>query len=74
MKTAIKIHNQTYTHMGEYVLLLTIDLEECQQKNVKALAKWLSWLGHWPLHQKVAGLIPAQGMNRRQLTDVSLSH
>ena len=51
-----------------------------------ALARWLSWLKHCPVHRKVvgsvpgqahtqvAGLIPAQGVYRRQLIDVSLSH
>ena len=24
------------------------------------LAGWLSWLEHYPIHQKVAGLIPGQ--------------
>ena len=27
-----------------------------------ALAGWLRWLEHLPMHQKVAGLIPRQGM------------
>ena len=35
---------------------------ECITKNMAlALAGWLSWLEHHPLHQKVAGSIPSQG-------------
>ena len=26
------------------------------------LAGWLSWLEHYPIHQKVVGLIPSQGV------------
>ena len=33
-----------------------------EKKNrTRALAGWLSWLEHHPVHQKVAGLIPEQG-------------
>ena len=28
---------------------------------VMASAWWLSWLGHWIIHQKVVGSIPGQG-------------
>ena len=38
-----------------------------------ALARWLSWLEHHPIHQKVAGSIPGRGAHGRQLVDVSLS-
>ena len=38
---------------------------ECYKKSVqravRALAGWLSWLEHFLVHQKVAGLIPTQG-------------
>ena len=38
-----------------------------------ALAGWLSWLEHHPVHQKVAGSMPSQDVYRRQPIDVSLS-
>ena len=38
------------------------------------LARWFSWLEHCSIHQKAVGLIPGQGVYRRQLVDVSLSH
>ena len=50
-----------------------------------ALVRWLSWLEHYPIHQKDAGSIPSQGTYlackfnpwlgayERQLTNVSLS-
>ena len=31
------------------------------KKEMSALAQWLSWLEHCPIHQKVAGSIPSQG-------------
>ena len=52
-----------------------------------ALAGWISWFEHCPMHQKVAGSIPGQGtlpkvvgsissrgMCRKQWIDVCLSH
>ena len=39
-----------------------------------ALACWLSWSECQPIRQKVAGLIPGQGLQRRQPAGVSLSH
>ena len=39
----------------------------------RSLAGWLSWLGHLPVHQKVTGSIPGQGMFGRQPMDASLS-
>ena len=43
---------------------------------LRALARWLSWLEHHPIHQKVAGSIPSWGGNQSKLshTVVSLSH
>ena len=49
-----------------------------------ALAGWLNWLEHHPIHQKVVGLIPSQGTYlgcrfngwgayRRQPIDVSFT-
>ena len=38
------------------------------------LARQLSWLEHCPVRQKVVGLIPSQGVHKRQLIGVSLSH
>ena len=38
-----------------------------------ALARWLSWLEHWPIHQKVASLIPGLDTYGRQPIDVSLT-
>ena len=40
----------------------------------RALARWLSWLGRHPVHQKVAGLIPSRGVYGKQSIEVSLSH
>ena len=42
-------------------------------ENATVLARWLSWLERRPIHQKVAGSVPGQGMYERQLIDVSLS-
>nr|KAF6360086.1 hypothetical protein mMyoMyo1_011044 [Myotis myotis] len=34
---------------------------ELQESNQLALAGWLTWLEHCPMHQKVEGSIPSQG-------------
>ena len=39
-----------------------------------SLTVWLSWLEHYPVQQKVVGLVPGWGAYRRQLIHVSLSH
>ena len=43
------------------------------KKDNSALARWLSWLEHCPIYQKVVGLIPSQGKYERQPIDLSLS-
>ena len=44
------------------------------QNIILALARWLGWLEHHPVHQKVVGSVASWVTYRRQLTDVSLSH
>ena len=39
------------------------------QKYSFALARWLSWLEHLPIHQKVAGSIPPQPGCIQEATD-----
>ena len=39
-----------------------------------ALAGWLGWLEHRPVHQKAAGSIPGRNTYEKQQIDVSLSH
>ena len=57
----------------------------CTKRFCIALARWLSWLEHHPLHKKAEGLIPSQGtylgcrfspwlgVYGKQLINVSLS-
>ena len=35
--------------------------------------RWISWLEHCPIHQKIAGSIPSHGTYRRQSINVSLT-
>ena len=44
-----------------------------EQKFSWTLAWWLSWLEHRPVHQKVSGSTPSQGVCGRQLICFSLS-
>ena len=44
------------------------------QNIILALTRWLGWLEHHPVHQKVVGAVASWVTYRRQLTDVSLSH
>ena len=62
MKTYVK---SFYTDLHSGII------QESRSKN--ALAEWLSWLKHRPVHSKVMSLIPGQGVYGRKSTDVSLS-
>lgn len=48
--------------------------ERISKKIRFALAEWLSWLGHYPVHQKVADSIPHQGTLLGCRLDPRLGH
>ena len=72
LRSSIHIHEKWRKSYGNIFLkhLLSI-IHKIQSP---ALAEWLHWLKHHPIHQKVASLIPTRDACSTQLISVSLSH
>ena len=50
---------RTYVFSALHGIIINININKNGRK--LALARWLGWLEHHPIHQKVEGLIPSQG-------------
>ena len=71
---ALSLHRHSVLHFSVCHMSQNLDSQVTLKECTHALARWFSWLECRPVHQKVAGSIPSQGVCGRQPIHVSLSH